>query len=140
MIGLVERLDAPNLEDRPLLKMVLQVAADAGLVVHQGDAELGEPFGRTDAGELQDLGRADRTGRQDDLALGPRLEGPAVLAELNACGALAVKKHLLDEDAGLETQVGPAEHRLQKGAGSGPAEAALLVDMEIADAGVCRRC
>ena len=41
MIGLVERLDAVDLEDRALLKMVLQVAADARLVVHHGDAELG---------------------------------------------------------------------------------------------------
>ena len=136
MVGLVQRLDAMHLEDRALLKVILQVAADARLVVHDGDAQLAEPVGRTDAGELQDLRRADRTGRQDDLAPGPRLEEPAVLPELDADGALAVEDHLLDQHSGLQAQVGAVEHGLQEGAGRGPAHTALLVDVEIADPGI----
>src|SRR5437899_12294115 len=122
MIGFVQRLDAVNLEDRSLLKMILQVAAHPGPVVQRCDTELGEPVGRSDTGELQDQRRSDGAGRQDDLSFGPRLEKPAVLPELDADRALAVEQNLFDEDAGLETEIGPPEHRLQEGAGGGPAE------------------
>ena len=136
MVGLVQRLHAVDLEDRALLQMVLQVAADARRVADHGDAVLGQPVARPDAGELQDLRRADGACRQDDLALGARLDEPAALAEPDADGAPAFDDHLLDQHAGLQAQVGPAEHGLQEGARRGPANAALLVDVEVADAGV----
>ena len=52
------------------LEVVLEVLADAGQVVHEGDAELGEVLLVADAGELEQLGRVDRAAAQDDLAGG----------------------------------------------------------------------
>ena len=102
-----------DLEDRALLQMVLQVAADARRVADHGDAVLGQPLARPDAGKLQDLRRADGARRQDDLALGARLDEPAALAEPDADGAPAFDDHLLDQHAGLQAQVGPTEHGLR---------------------------
>ena len=62
MVALVERLDAVDLVDQPQLQMILQIGADAGPVEHDGDAVLAQMFGRSDAGQQQDLGRSDRAG------------------------------------------------------------------------------
>ena len=135
-----------DLEDRALLQMVLQVAADAraGCAPGRCRARASQSAGPTPE-TLQDLRRADGTGRQRMISpLSPRLEEPAVLPhEPDAGGALAV----LEDRAGLDEDVRSRggdsarfEHRLQEGAGGGPAEAALLVDVEVADPGRCRRC
>ena len=55
MVGHVEGLHALDLVDGALLQMVLQIAADTLLVQHRRNAELGQPVGWPDAGELQDL-------------------------------------------------------------------------------------
>src|SRR5262249_16667285 len=76
-IGLVEGLGAHDLVDEPKLEMILQVVADAGLVAHDRNAEALELVGAADAGELENLDRADRTGREDHLAArGRRPVGP----------------------------------------------------------------
>src|SRR6266404_849015 len=89
---------------------------------------------------------SDSAGRQDDLAACTRLEELAVLPELHADGALAVEQHSFDQDTGFKPQVGPSENRLEESAGRGPANAALLVDVEVTDPAVvpgvevrCRR-
>src|SRR5262249_62210205 len=66
--GLVEGLDARDLVDEPKLEVVLQVVADAGLVEHDRNAEALELLGAAHAGELENLGRADRPGREDHRA------------------------------------------------------------------------
>ena len=52
------------------IEMILEVAADAGQLMQHADAMDGELIGRADAGQLQQLRRAERAGRQDDLAQG----------------------------------------------------------------------
>ena len=52
------------------LEVVLEVLADAGQVVHERDAELGEVLLVADAGELEQLRGVDRAAAQDDLAGG----------------------------------------------------------------------
>src|SRR5207302_5589992 len=134
MIERVERLRAGDLVDQPKLQMVLQVLADAGLVEHDRYAELLRAGGGPDAREQQDLRRADRARRQDDLAPAARLARLAVLAPAHARRALAVERNAFDQASGLEPQVRPMQHRLEKAARRRPAPAALLVHMEVAGA------
>ena len=54
-----------DLEDHPQLQMVLQVLADAGQRMHDGDAVLGKQRGIADAGQLQQMRRVDRAGGED---------------------------------------------------------------------------
>src|SRR6202051_428644 len=51
-----------------------------------------------------------------------------------AAGAPAFEHEAFDQAAGLQPQVGAIEHRLEEGAGCRPAPAALLGDMEGANA------
>ena len=63
--------------------MVLQVAADAGEVVNDVDAELAQLVGRAVAGEQQELRGVVGAAGEDDLALGLQAVVPAVLTALN---------------------------------------------------------
>ena len=56
--------------------MVLHVLADAGQRVHDRHADLREMLGIADSGQLQQMRRADRAGRQDYLARRPRPARP----------------------------------------------------------------
>ena len=47
--------------------MVLQILAHAGQIVHHLDAERAQLLGGSDAGQLQELRRIDRTAGEDDL-------------------------------------------------------------------------
>ena len=123
-----------DLVDQPQLQMILQVLADARLVEHERNAELGKLRGRTDAGQQQRLRRADRARRQDHLAAAARDSLLAVLPPAHAGGALAVELEAFDQAAGLEPQILPVQHRLEEAARRRPAPPALLVDVEIAAA------
>src|SRR5262245_64678591 len=83
-IGLVEGLGARDLVDEPKLEVILQVVADASLVEHDRNAEALQLAGAADAGELENLDRADRAGREDHLAAGARRSSNAVLPPANA--------------------------------------------------------
>ena len=56
--------------DRVEIEVILQIAADAGQIVDDGDAGLPERIGGADAGELQQPRRADGAAAEDHLALG----------------------------------------------------------------------
>src|SRR4029453_14420985 len=71
-IGLVEGLGARDLVDEPKLEVILQVVAAAGPVEQDGKAAALNLARAADAGELEDLDRADRTGREDHLAASAR--------------------------------------------------------------------
>src|SRR3546814_6489939 len=75
--------------------MILQIFADAGQVLHDGDAVLPQQRGGADAGQLEKLWGIDRAPREDDLALRfDRL--PAALALIFHAHGTPV----LHEDAG----------------------------------------
>ena len=97
------------------LQVVLQVLADPGQIVGDRDPGRAQHRARADARELQDLGRADRTGRQDHLARG---HGRPVFVALEVGDAdrpLAVEDHSFSERAGDHGQVDAAPRRLQVG-------------------------
>ena len=64
--------------------MVLQVLADPAELVDDGDAVRLQKRRRPDAGELEELRRADRAGGEDHLAAGGGVGGPAIVRELDA--------------------------------------------------------
>ena len=51
-------------------------------------------------------------------------------------GTLAFEQHLLDQNPCFKTQVGAMQHWLQEATRRRPAEATLLIDVEVADAGI----
>ena len=85
---------------------------------------------RADAGQEQNLRRADRAGGQDDFAATTRSPAPAILPPADADGATVREGDAFGEAAGFEPQIGPMEHRLEESARRRPAPAALLVHME----------
>ena len=93
--------------DRADLEVILQVGADARQVVHHLDAVLLQMPGRADAGELQDLRRADRARRQHDLAAARGAPLGAVLAVAHADGAPAVEAPGRHQRLGLDVEVRP---------------------------------
>ena len=84
--------------------------------------------------QLQDLWATDGAGRQDHLAR--RLQGALLplLAHHQAGDALAVEHQPLDKRVRLHRQVAPVQHGAQEALGGVPADAGLLVDVEIAAA------
>ncbi len=66
--GIVGRDRLRAAEDHPRLQVILQVLADTGQRVHDGDAELLQQRRRPDARQLQELRRLQRARCQDDLA------------------------------------------------------------------------
>ena len=94
--------DAPFQARRPV---VAQVLADAGEVVVDLDAELLEAGGLADAGELQQLGRGDGTGRHDHLAGGARLALLAADGIAHADAAAAFQDQALGGGVGLDGEV-----------------------------------
>ena len=69
-LGRLERGRVVGEEDDPGVQVVLQVAADGGLVEAHVDAERAQLVGRADAREHQQLRRLVGAGGQDHLALG----------------------------------------------------------------------
>src|SRR5258707_909429 len=59
-----------------------------------------------------------------------------MLPKSNTHGTLAVEQHLLDQKPCFKTQVGAMQHRLQEATRRGPAEATLLIDVEVANTGI----
>ena len=75
-----------------------------------------EPLGVADARELEELRRADRAGGEDHLA-GARGARSALAAAPEAATPVArpsSSTSALDLRAGLEPEVGPAQHRPQE--------------------------
>ena len=111
-----------------------------GKLVRHGDAMPCQQRRRTDTRELQQLRRADCAGRQHHRAsCAQRLHAAVVAAALDAgrrqrAVTASLEQHALHHRAGAHLQVAPALHRPQEGLAGIPAHAALLVDLEVADA------
>ena len=93
--------------------MVLQIRPDAGQVVRDLDAVVAEVPGRADAGQLQDLGRADGAGREHDLAPGRDDPLRAVLAVGHGERTPAVQDDAAHQGIRLDPQVFPFFRRAQ---------------------------
>ena len=89
------------------LQVVLQVLADAGRDGAASRRRAGcNRVAVADAGQLQELGRVHRAGRQHDFAARAGLEVLAVPGPGDADGAAVLDQHARDVDAGLQLEVG----------------------------------
>ena len=114
--------------------MVLQIAPDALAVEHASDPKRRQPVRRPDAGAVQYLRRADRAGAHDDFALGAGLDHLAALHEAHADRTAVLDHQPVDQHVLFKPQIGTLQCGLEKTPRRRPAPAALLVDVEIADA------
>ena len=94
------------------LEVVLQVLADSGQIGDDVDVQRPQQPGRTDAGELQQLGRTERPAAQDHAPAshGARAAAPGAL---HPHGAVALEDDAVDVGAAFDGQVRPAEHGVQ---------------------------
>ena len=118
-----DRLGAAELEID--FQVVLQVLADAGQLVHNGDAGVPQHLAGPNAGELKQHGRADRAGAKNNLPLGPHgLASPACLV-VDADRLQALEHHPPGQRVRGHLEVRPPQRRLQIGRRRGAAHAAL---------------
>jgi hypothetical protein len=105
-----------------------------------GDAQLAAAVRRADAGQLQHLRRADGTGAQHHAAggratsMGAPPPARAAPHPHRTRSRPRVRQHAREVRAGPHLQVGAAHHRPQEGLRRVPADAAALVDVEVAHA------
>ena len=109
-----------DLEDHAELQVVLQVLADAGQLVRARRCRAARSSSRrADAGELQELRRADRAGGEDHLA---RARAACIArspcAELDAGDARALDADALRLRVGQHAQIGPLQRRAQERLGA----------------------
>ena len=135
LVALVHGPDARDLVGAADLQVVLQVLADALELVRHLDAERLQHRARADARELQDLRAADGAGRQDHLA-----RRAAACAAARAGASTRPVTRLPSSTSRstmrvrLDRQVAPVQHGAQEALGRVPADAGLLVDVEVAAA------
>ena len=131
---LVEGHDVGDPVDQAQLQMVLQIAADAGQVVPHGHPLVLQQRARPDAGDLEQVRRADRAGGENQFAgdIDPRLH--ALAPELEPACPPAVEQDAFRLGVGEDRQVGPVARRFQEGLRRVPARAPALVDHELAGA------
>ncbi len=91
--------------------MVVEIAADGREMMLHLDAERAQRLAVADAGELQDLRRADGAASQDHLAAGPDRSDAALALDFNACGPSALDHHAPHQCAGHHLQVGARADR-----------------------------
>ena len=106
--------------------MILEILADAREIVDNGHVLFLEMCCRADAGEHQELGRADGARRHDHLAC--RVEALELPAgdDFNANGAALLNEKTGDEEIGSHREIGTLQHGFQI-AHSGAAAAPFLV-------------
>ena len=113
------------------VEMVAETGADAGQVPHRLDAHFGEMLGRADAGELEQVGRAERAAGDDDFAPRPRPLGPRQRLVFDARRAAVLDQQAARLGGGLDVQVRPLFRRSQvrlRGAPAPLARAGELVE------------
>ena len=98
---------------------------------HGGNAVLRERVGGADAGQHQELRRAERPGRQHHFATTTRAARHTVLAPAHAHRAPAFEDQTFGHAGGFEAQVRTAERRLEERARSGPSPSTPLVHLKI---------
>ena len=115
--------------------MILHVLADAGQRVMGFDADLREMLGIANPGQLQQMRRAHRAGRQDHLALGEDPLDPTLTGKIDPDRALAVEYDAVHQRVGNELQIGTLQGRPQIGPGGAGAAAAAARLLAPTDAG-----
>ena len=86
--------------------MIVQIGAHPRQVMADGDAELGQMIGRTDAGELQELRAVEGSAAEDHLPLGPRAFRSACAEIIHPHGAPALEADRPRQRAGQDGEIG----------------------------------
>ena len=133
-LGRLERRRVVGEQDDPGVQVILEVAADRGLVEPHVDAERGQLVGGADAGEHQQLRRLVGAGGEDDLAGGLQRGRRAVDDRLDAGRAGAVEQHAGDERHRDQRQVRALEHGVEVGDRGRAAHAVALRHLVAPDA------
>lgn len=107
--------------------MVRHVPADAGQVVHDVDAVFAQVFRRADARDHQQVRRAQRSGRDDDLVPAEDLRA-AVDDGLDAHRARLLGQHAPRDRVAHDGEIRPARRGQQ--VGEGGADSAALEDVQ----------
>ncbi len=114
------------------VEMVGKIAADLGRVVDRGDAHRLQMVAGADAGEHQEMRRADGAGGEDDLAtVGQR---QVAGGEADAGGAAVGEEDAPDLLVGEDRQVRAVTDGVEEGASGREAAAVLLRDLVETDA------
>src|SRR5579864_7977392 len=116
--------------------MILQVFADTTQIVHDVQAKVLQTRTVTDAGQFEQLWRVDGARTQHDFAARFREVVGAAAAVLDADTATVFEDESLCQRAGDHREIRTLLCGTQKGLRGIPADTALLVDIEVADAGV----
>ena len=109
--------------------MILEVPADTAQRVVYRDAGAAQMIGVADTGKLQDVGGADGTGGQNDLARGIRLFRDPAARERDTGRARSIEQHAMHQRVRHDLQIGPFHRGPQiRSRGAGPkAPAACLL-------------
>jgi hypothetical protein len=135
----VQGLSTCHPKDSADLQMVLQVFSDAFEGLLHGNTQAREQGTGPDAGQLEDLWRADGTRSHDNAPAGPgrqRLASrrlPLHSAAPQKSVAVPVHQQATNMGPRDNTQVGSASRRTQESLGRVPSHTRTLVDFEIAD-------
>ena len=87
-------------EQKPKLQMVLQVLANAGQMMNDGNAKGLQPIGLANAGAFEKLRALNGACREDDFFTHADLTANALLVKLHANGPLALKQNASDHGMG----------------------------------------
>ena len=94
--------------------MVGEIRPDAGQLVLQADAVPPQFLARANAGQHQELRRAEHAGRHDHLASSIDLPRARVAGNQHAGGAAPDEQHSLHANAGQDGQIRARAGRIQK--------------------------
>ena len=133
-LGRLERRRVVGEEDDPGVEVVLEVAADLGLVDQHVDPVAAELVARADAGEHQQLRRLVGAGAEDDLLRRLQRGRRAVDDGLDARCARAVEQHAGHERHRDQRQVRARQRGVEVGHRGRAAHAVALRHLVAADA------
>jgi hypothetical protein len=111
----------PLASPRRYPRWVRRAAGSGGVRGHSGkvdddrDPDLAQVRARADARAHQQLGRADRTGRQHDFTAALHIEDLRADAVLDTCAPLAAEDEPVHQRVGDEIEVRPLQRRYQVG-------------------------
>src|SRR5947209_8640064 len=94
--------------------MVLQIPADSGQITDYGNMKLTQMLRRTDAGQHEQLRRADGPSAENDLALRALLAAAVCVGKADDRGVAAFKVNSKNVSLGADSQIGPRHCRAQK--------------------------
>ena len=114
--------------------MVLQIAANAGQIVHHRHADRLKVLGWADARDLQQMGGVHGASAQDHFLGCPDGCVVAALPEGDADAAFSLEHQAAGKGFGFDAKVGAAFGFFQEGLGSGGTPSAVSVNLGIADA------